>query len=97
MNLIAEPAGMVRTASTSAHLVNLSMATTRRSRERAQDVQPPDRERPRERDGLEALSGLVDLLGMEQTGITGSYQLGGIIKRHGLVESATEYLANEGS
>ena len=27
MNLTAEPAGMVRTASTSAHLVNLSMAT----------------------------------------------------------------------
>ena len=27
MNLTAEPAGMVRTASTSTHLVNLSMAT----------------------------------------------------------------------
>ena len=37
----------------------------RRSRERAQDVQPPDRERPRERNGLEALSRLMDLLGVE--------------------------------
>ena len=27
MNLTAEPVGMLRTASTSAHLVNLSMAT----------------------------------------------------------------------
>ena len=36
-----------------------------RPRERSQDVQPPDCERPNERDRLEAPRGLVDLIGVK--------------------------------
>ena len=43
----------------------------RRSRERAQDIHPPDRERPCEWDGLEALGRLIDLLGVKLAGFTG--------------------------
>ena len=50
-----------------------------------------------ERDGLETLSGLVDLLGMELAGFTGSHQLDGIIDRRGSVESTAERLAHEGA
>ena len=68
----------------------------RRSKEWAQNVQPPDCEWPCERDGLEALSRLMDLLGMELAGFTGLHQLGRVIEHRGPVESAAEYLADEG-
>ena len=35
----------------------------------SQDVQPPDRERPGDRDGLEPQGRLMDLLGVELTGL----------------------------
>ena len=68
----------------------------RRSRERAQDVQPPDRERPRERDGLEALSGLMDLLGVVLASFAGLHQLGCIVECCRPIECAAEGLADEG-
>ena len=68
----------------------------RRSRERAQDVQPLDREWPRERNGLEALSRLMNLLGVELEGFTGLHQLSCVVERSGPVEPTTEYLADEG-
>ena len=67
----------------------------RRSRERTQDVEPLDRKRPQEWDGLEALSGLMGLLGMELIGFTRSYQFSGIVERRGPVESAAECLAHK--
>ena len=69
----------------------------RRSREWAQDVQPPNREWPREWDGLEALSRLMDLLGVGLAGFAGLHQLGRVVERRGPVESAAECLADEGS
>ena len=44
-----------------------------RSREQSQDVQPPDREWSCERDCLEAVHGLVDLLGVELACFTLGY------------------------
>ena len=70
---------------------------TRRSQERTQDVQPPDREWPREWDSLEALSRLVDFLGMELVGLARSHQLGCVVECRGLVEPAAERLANQGA
>ena len=43
----------------------------RRSREQAQDIQALDCEGPRVRDGLQALSWLMDMLGMELAGFAG--------------------------
>ena len=68
----------------------------RHSRKRAQDIQPPDRERPRERDGLQALSWLMDLLGMELAGFVGLHELDCVIDCHRPVESAAKRLADEG-
>ena len=68
-----------------------------RSRKRAQDVQSPDCERPREWDGLEALSWLMDLLGVELAGLAGPHQLSCVVERCRPVESAAECLADEGS
>ena len=68
----------------------------RRSREWAQDIQPPDRKRPRERDGLQALCWLMDLLGVELAGLASLHQLDGIIERSGPIEPTAERLANEG-
>ena len=68
----------------------------RRSRERAQDVQPPDRERPREQNGLEALSRLMNLLGVELAGFAGLHQLSCVVERSGPVEPTAEYFADEG-
>ena len=74
MNLTAEPAGMVR----GLHLCPLGelvdgdvevAVAPGRSREWTQNIQPPDREWPRERDGLETLSWLVDLLRVELAGL----------------------------
>ena len=69
----------------------------RHSRERDQDVQPPDHERPREWDSLEALSRLVDLLGMELAGLAGSDQLGAVVERRRPVELDAEHLSHEGA
>ena len=51
-----------------------------RSRERSQKVQPPHRERPAERDNLESLRGLVNLLGVELAGVAGLDDCGCILK-----------------
>src|SRR5664279_2217128 len=68
-----------------------------RARERSQNVQPPDRERPREGDGLQFLRGLVDLLGVELAGLAGPNERGGVLKCGGLVETAAEGFAGEGA
>ena len=68
----------------------------RHSRERAQDIQSPDREWPRERDGLEALSRLMDLLGVELAGLAGLHQLSRVVECRRPVESAAECLTDEG-
>ena len=39
---------------------------------------------------------MMDLLGVELAGFTGLHQLGRVIERRGSVESAAEYLADEG-
>src|SRR4051812_46170376 len=66
------------------------------SREGAQDIQPPDRERPREWYSLEALSWLMYLLGMELAGLTRFYQLCYVVDCRGPRKSTTECLADEG-
>ena len=66
-----------------------------RSREWAQDIQPPDHERPHDRYSLEALSGLMDLLGVELASFAGPHQLSRVVERRGLVESTAEHLADE--
>lgn len=68
----------------------------RRSREWAQDVQPPNRERPHERNGLEALSRLMNFLGVELAGFARLHQLRCVVERSGPLESTAEYLADEG-
>src|SRR5664279_738235 len=68
-----------------------------RARERSQNVQPPDRERPREGDGLQFLRGLVNLLGMELAGLAGPNEPGGVLKCGGPVEAAAECFASEGA
>ena len=76
---------------------NIDVAVApRRSRERAQDVQPLDSERPRECDGLEALSRLMNLLGVELAGFVGLDQLSCVVERCGPVEPTAEYFAVEG-
>src|SRR5664279_3875370 len=68
-----------------------------RARERSQNVQPPDREWPREGDGLQFLRWLMNLLGVELVGLAGPDKLGGILKRSGPVETAAESFAGEGA
>ena len=65
--------------------------------ERPQDVQPPDREGPRERDGLEVLRRHVDLLGVELAGLTVLDQLGGVMERSRPVEALAESFPDEGA
>lgn len=101
MNLTVEPAGMVQMASTFAHLVtcrwrHIGSGSPRRSGKRAQDVQPPDHERPREWDGLQALSWLIDVLGMELVGFVGLYQFDCVVECRRPVEPAPKCLADEG-
>ena len=48
--------------------------------EGSQDVQPPDREGPGERDGLEPQCGLVDLLGVKLARLAGLDNGGCILK-----------------
>ena len=67
------------------------------SREGTQDVQPPDRKWPREWDSLEALSRLVDLLGMELAGLARPYQPDCVVECRGPVEPAAERLVHEGA
>ena len=57
----------------------------------------PDHEWPREWDGLEALSWLMNLLGVELAGLAGLHQLGRVIECRRPVEPAVERLADEGS
>ena len=67
----------------------------RRSRERAKDIQPLDREWPREWDGLEALSRLMDLLGVELTSLAGLHQLSRVVEHCGPVECGTPAQRNQ--
>ena len=76
--------------------VEVSIAP-RRLRERTQDIQSPDCEWPREWNGLDALSWLMDLLGVELAGLAGPHQLSCVVERRRPVESAAECLADEGS
>src|SRR5664279_4343866 len=68
-----------------------------RARERSQDVQPPDREWPREGDGLQFLRGLMNFLGVELAGLARPDELGGVLKRSGPVEAVAESFAGEGA
>ena len=65
------------------------------SQERSQNVEPPDRKRPREGDGLKSLSGLVHLLGVELARLVGLDELGGVLECGGPVEAIAESLAHE--
>ena len=65
--------------------------------ERSQEIQPPDRERPGERDSLESLRGLVDLLGMELAGVASLDDCSCILKHRGPIETAPEDLARDGA
>ena len=64
--------------------------------ERSPHVQPPDHEWTRERDGLVALSWLMDLLGVELAGLTGPHQLGRVVEYRKPLESNAKCLADEG-
>ena len=68
-----------------------------RSWERSQEIQPPDRERPGERDSLESSRGLVNLLGVELAGVGGLDDCSCTLKHRGPVESTPEDLALEGA
>ena len=46
---------------------------------------------------MQALSRLMDLLGVELAGFTSLHQLNGVAERRGLVEPAAKRLANKGS
>ena len=70
--------------------------TSRRSREWAQDIQPPNRERPREWNGLQDLSWQVNLLGVELIGFTSLHQLDCIAECCRLIKPTAKRLANEG-
>ena len=77
-NLMADCAVTFLTASTSGHFVNLSIATYKYSNpestgERAQYVEPLDREGPGERDSLKGWSWLMELLRMELARFTLGY------------------------
>ena len=63
---------------------------------RAQNVQPPKCEWPREWNGLQALSWLMNLLGMELTGFTSLHQLDCIIEHCWPIEPAAKRLADQG-
>ena len=65
--------------------------------EGSQEIQPPDRERQGERDSLESLCGLVNLLGVELAGVAGLDDGGCILKHRRLVEATPEDLACEGA
>ena len=65
--------------------------------ERPQDVQPPDRERPREGDGLRTLGRLMDLLRVELAGFARLDELRGVLERGGSIETVAEGLPDEGS
>ena len=101
MNFIADRAGMSRTGSTSSHLVNFVDGDVEvevapdSSRERSQNVEPLDRERPREGDGLKSLSRLVHLLSMELARLAGPDELGGVLERGGPLEALDESLADK--
>ena len=87
------------TGCTSGHFVNLSMQHTRiqspgSTREGANGVEPPDRERQGERDGLEGLSWLVDVLGVELACFASDDHCQGVLKGCRPVESLTEHLAD---
>ncbi len=45
---------------------------------------------------MEALSWLMDLLGVELTGLAGLHQLSRVVERRRPVESAAKHLADEG-
>ena len=62
-----------------------------------QDVQSPDCEGPGERDSLEALRWLVDLLGVKLACLGSPHKLRGTVERCGLVEANAEGLAHEGT
>ena len=94
MNLTADPAGMVRTASTSRRrrgsgspqaLVGTGLG-----------YQPLDHKWPRERDGLETLSWLMDLLGMELAGFASLHQFDGVVECRGPIEPTVNRLADKG-
>ena len=76
--------------------VDVSIAP-RHPRKQAQNIQSPYYERPREWNGLEALSWLMDLLGMELAGLIGLHQLSHVVEHRRPVESTSECLADEGS
>ena len=57
----------------------------------------PDYKRPREWNGLEALSWLMDLLGMELVGRAGPHQLCCVVGHCRPVEPAAESLADQGA
>src|SRR3990170_4437887 len=65
------------------------------TREGADDVEPPDRERPGERDGLEGLSWLVNVLGVELACFTSDDHRQGVLKGYRPVESLTKCLADK--
>lgn len=65
------------------------------SGEWSQDIQHPDGEGPQEGNGLEGLSRLMDLLGVELASLTESDLLHGILKSSWLVETLPECFPNQ--
>ena len=67
-----------------------------RSLEGPDEIQPPDREWPRDGDGLEGLRGQVSLAREELAPLTGTDYLGSVGDRRRPVEALPEGIADEG-